>query len=90
MNSEKLINQIARLCEKQFRKGYQQGIGDFKNGLITEQEADKWRLDGSKKDYKKVTNPIDDSNEDAIERLLAESNMSDMQELRLLLKGAKL
>jgi hypothetical protein len=84
---KKLIKQIARLCEKQFRKGYQHGFGDCKDNLITEKQVDKFRFDGSTQGYKKVINPLHGMKEDAIERLLAESAMSDMKELRLLLTG---
>jgi hypothetical protein len=86
---KKLIKQIARLCEKQFRKGYQHGFGDCKDNLITEKQVDKFRFDGSTQGYKKVINPINGRKEDAIERILAESGMSDMQELNLLLSGLK-
>jgi hypothetical protein len=81
MNNKKLVKQIARLCEKQFRKGYQQGYGACKDNLITEKQVDKFRFDGIIQDYKKVVNPVFKYKEDAIERLLAESMMSDMQEL---------
>lgn len=81
MNNKKLVKQIARLCEKQFRKGYQQGYGACKDNLITEKQVDKFRFDGIIQDYKKVVNPIFKYKEDAIERLLTESRMSDMQEL---------
>lgn len=81
MNNKKLVKQIARLCEKQFRKGYQQGYGACKDNLITEKQVDKFRFDGIIQDYKKVVNPIFKYKEDAIERLLFESRMSDMQEL---------
>jgi len=81
MNNNKLVKQIARLCEKQFRKGYQQGYGACKDNLITEKQVDKFLFDGIIQDYKKVVNPIFKYKEDAIERLLFESRMSDMQEL---------
>jgi len=81
MNNNKLVRQIARLCEKQFRKGYQQGFSACKDNLITEKQVDKFRFDGSIQGYKKVVNPVYEYKEDAIQRLLAESSMSDMQEL---------
>lgn len=84
---KKLIKQIARLCEKQFRKGYQQGFGDCKDNLITEKQVDKFRFDGMDEGYSRVINPLNGMKEDAIERLLAESGMSEMQELNLFLNG---
>jgi len=85
MNNKKLVKQIARLCEKQFRKGYQQGYGACKDNLITEKQVDKFRFDGSIQGYKKVINPVYKYKEDAIDRLLGESAMDDMQELRIIL-----
>ena len=84
---KKIIKQIARLCEKQYRKGYQQGFGACKDNLITEKQVDKFRFDGMDEGYSRVINPLNGMKEDAIERLLAESGMSDMRELNLFLKG---
>ena len=84
---KKLMKQIARLCEKQFRKGYQHGFGDCKDNLITEKQVDKFRFDGMDEGYSRVINPLNGMKEDAIERLLAESGMSEMQELNLFLNG---
>jgi hypothetical protein len=82
MDNKKLVRQIARLCEKQFRKGYQHGFMDCKNNEITEKEVDEFRLTGMKEGYKKVIHPVYGFEEDSIERLLAESSMSDMNELK--------
>ena len=85
MNNQILIEQIVRLCEKQFRKGYQHGFSDCKNNLISEEEVEDFRLKGSLENYKNVINPIDNYEENALERLLMELNMPDMAELKELI-----
>jgi len=54
----KLIKQIAILSEKQYRKGFQQGASFYSNGLLTMDEVNKFRLDGSSQGYKKSISPL--------------------------------
>jgi hypothetical protein len=61
----------------------------LKDGFLycEEKEVDKFRFDGMDEGYSRVINPLNGMKEDAIERLLAESGMSEMQELNLFLNG---
>lgn len=81
----KIIKQIERLCEKQFRKGFQQGYYACKNNELTQKQVDKFREKGSIENYSKVIHPHDGRKEVAIERLLTEIRMPDMDELRYFL-----
>tara|TARA_R100001460_G_scaffold5722_4_gene15613 strand:- start:585 stop:974 length:390 start_codon:yes stop_codon:yes gene_type:complete len=53
-----LVKEISRLCEKQYRKGLQQGVGFHKEGYLTEENAADFRFDGSCQGYKKAVNPL--------------------------------
>jgi hypothetical protein len=55
---KKLIQQIRRLCEKQYRKGFQQGFYSCMHGIMTKQQVDQFRTDGSCEDYSDVVDPI--------------------------------
>jgi len=55
---KKLINQILRLCEKQYRKGFQQGFLAEKSTELTSEHVGKWRGEGMAEGYKKVIDPI--------------------------------
>lgn len=54
----KLIKQIAILGEKQYRKGFQHGAGFYDDGLLTMDEVNKFRWDGSSQGYKKSISPL--------------------------------
>tara|TARA_R100000734_G_C3297087_1_gene88132 strand:+ start:456 stop:821 length:366 start_codon:yes stop_codon:yes gene_type:complete len=54
---KKLILQICRLCEKQYRKGFQQGATFFDDGLFTMDEVSDFRGDGANNRYKLVIDP---------------------------------
>lgn len=82
--NKKLIKQICRLCEKQYRKGFQQGFYACMYNKLTLEEVDKFRLDGCREDYKKVIDPTKGTRYDPIGKLLAEMAMPDMMELKFL------
>lgn len=91
MNEKKrLIDQIARLCEKQYRKGVQHG--SLIQFLVQSDRgvADKFREQGMKNEYR--THEYLFSNHkytriQYIDRLIAEANMSEMEELIRLLES---
>ena len=58
MGKIKIIKQIERLCEKQFRKGFQQGYHACKNNELTQEQVDKFRDNGITENYSKVINLI--------------------------------
>jgi len=78
----KIIKQIERLCEKQFRKGFQQGYHACKKNELTQEQVDKFRSNGMTENYSKVIQPHNGRKEVAIDRLLSEIAMPDMNELR--------
>ena len=92
---KKLILQICRLCEKQYRKGFQQGAHFHNKGLFTMNEVSDFRHDGSVQGYKTVVNPgfwsnkwnpnkIKPTKEVAYaptNRIMVECRMDDMEEL---------
>lgn len=81
---KKLISQIQRLCEKQYRKGFQQGFYASEEKQMTKNQIDQFRQKGIIQDYKKVVWPQTKQNEIAKDRLLAEMLMKDMDELQSL------
>ena len=82
LQQRKIIKQIKRLCEKQFRKGFQQGYHACKNNELTQEQVDKFRNKGITENYSKVVQPHSGKKEVGIERLLSEISMPDMEELR--------
>lgn len=80
----KLISQIQRLCEKQYRKGFQQGFYASEEKQMTKEQVDEFRQKGVTQDYKKLVWPQNKKDEIAKDRLLAEMEMKDMDELKLL------
>ena len=78
----KIIKQIERLCEKQFRKGFQQGYHACNDNELTPEQVDKFREKGITENYSKVIQPHNGMKEVAIDRLLTEIAMPDMEELR--------
>lgn len=47
-----LISEICRLSEKQYRKGYQNGVSDYEEGKTSSSEAAKFRMEGETKGYR--------------------------------------
>jgi len=82
---KKLVEQIQKLCEKQYRKGFQQGFCACTDEELTIDEVDEFRMKGEKQDYSKVVDPHVGKEENATERLLTELGVSD-KSLRHLLK----
>ena len=80
---KKLIKQIGRLCEKQYRKGFQQGFYACKDNILTPKKVDDFRFEGSIEDYKKVKSPVSGQIWNSLDRLDGEIAMKDMQELQL-------
>lgn len=81
MEKEKIIKQIERLCEKQYRKGFQQGFHTCKNNQLTTNQVDEFRLQGQMQLYSKIVNPHNGHVEIAKDRLSMEMGMPNMQEL---------
>ena len=52
-----LVEEICRICEKQYRKGYQQGSFHTRKGLVTEKQVDDFRYNGISQGYSKVVYP---------------------------------
>lgn len=73
--------QIYRLCEKQYRKGFQQGFHASHFNKLTLEEVNEFRAKGAEQDYKKVVNPLMGYSEVPSERIKAELSMSDTDEL---------
>ena len=98
---KKLILQICRLCEKQYRKGFQQGATFFNDGLFTMDEVSDFRGDGADNGYRLVIDPgywseelnphnIKRSKKTAYaptERIIVECYMDKMDELILFLES---
>jgi hypothetical protein len=83
----KLIKQICRLCEKQYRKGFQQGFYACMDNRLTQDQVDKFRLDGCREEYKKVIDPITGTKYKQIDILQREMAMGNMAELRRFMDG---
>ena len=86
-NERKLIRQVMRLCEKQYRKGFQQGA----HFAMTEGDttkADAFRDIGSKQDYRQFMLPegVLRSGKYHATQLSGECAMPDMEELSCLLE----
>ena len=79
---KKIIKQIERLCEKQFRKGFQQGFHACENKELSKKQVDDFRFKGMSENYSKVVQPHNGRKEIAIDRIMAEIVMPDMNELR--------
>ena len=87
----KLVKQICRLCEKQYRKGFQHGYFACKENILTENEANEFRWKGAIEEYRKVECPLHwNSKANPIDRVYAETAMEDMNELRCFLRGVLL
>ena len=79
----KLTKQLERLCEKQYRKGFQQGFLASQQKLMTEKQVDIFRANGEKGFYSKVVSPTTKQKLCAKNILLSEINMPKMDELKL-------
>lgn len=88
---KRLKMQIERLCEKQFRKGVQNGIAYVKNNPNesideVESKAAAWRESGATNDYYITTTPLTNVNNAAVVSLPAECAMNNMEELLQVLR----
>lgn len=82
---KKLIAQILRICEKQYRKGFQHGYYERAGGIMKDYQVDNFRFHGEKQKYKKVINPLTGRKEKPLDRIICELHMPDMDELKQLL-----
>tara|TARA_Y100000310_G_C20397669_1_gene675861 strand:+ start:178 stop:525 length:348 start_codon:yes stop_codon:yes gene_type:complete len=55
---KKLIKQIRRLCEKQYRKGFQHGYMACDKDLLSPQQASLFHIEGEEQGYKQMRNPF--------------------------------
>jgi len=85
MENKKLVEQILRLCEKQYRKGYQHGFMASENKSLSLKSVEKFRDRGTLQDYKVVEDPLNRRITRAIDRIDSELAMPDMNELIALL-----
>lgn len=83
---QKLAYQIARLCEKQYRKGFQQGFHTCINKQMTKEQVDEFRFKGMVMDYCEVRWPQNNHRQNPFDRLIAESAMPNMNELIAILR----
>lgn len=79
---KKLIKQIGQLCEKQYRKGFQQGYFVKKDNTLTDKEVNTFRYKGSVDNYKKVIDPVTGEKTKSLDRLECELSMQGMSELK--------
>jgi flagellar biosynthesis/type III secretory pathway protein FliH len=86
----KIVKQIERLCEKQYRKGFQHGYYAALEKTLSEEEVNVFRLKGMLDEYSNVVHPHTGRKENATERLLFESAMPNMSELINLLQKRNL
>ena len=55
---KKLVLQLCRMCEKQYRKGFQQGATFLNDGDMTIDEIGEFRSEGSGNGYKLIIDPL--------------------------------
>ncbi len=80
-----LAKEIARICEKQYRKGYQHGVCDCVNGDTDDAKAQKFRTKGMLDNYTKIVSPLDFSAKtERFDIIKSELSMSDMEILSIL------
>jgi len=84
---KKLIMQIGRLCEKQYRKGFQQGYFAKEDNNLTPEKVNDFRWKGSTENYSKVKCPVSGQKWTSLERLEGEMAMPEMEELRRFLNA---
>ena len=95
--NKKILNQILRLCEKQYRKGFQHGAGFLNDKIITMTDADEFRRDGMQEYYSNYYSPLTPKKERTknktfnkfhfIHQLIAECQMKNMDELKDILRN---
>lgn len=81
MDEKKLVKQILRLCEKQYRKGFQHGSLHATNIKDSIYKSQEFRDRGSKQDYKKSVSPFTKQKVNLLVQLMVECQMKDMDEL---------
>jgi hypothetical protein len=85
-----LVKEICRICEKQYRKGYQHGFLDSKKGVVTETQVTNFRGDGILENYSKVVYPPHfKRREKPMDRISVELAMPDMEILNALFLQAE-
>jgi hypothetical protein len=82
LEQKKIIKQIYRLCEKQYRKGFQQGFYAAMENKLTKKQVDEFRGKGADEYYSKVVNPLMGYSEVPSDRIRVEMYMIEMDELR--------
>lgn len=86
---KKLVKQILRICEKQYRKGFQQGYNACRVKSVTWAQAVTFRHKGMRQNYKIVQHPENGFKEYAIDRILMELAMEDISVLYYFLSKYK-
>jgi hypothetical protein len=82
---KKLVKEICRICEKQYRKGYQHGFTDGKENLVTKEQVNNFRGKGIDQNYSKVVYPPDFKNKiNPVRRVFDELAMPEMELLQAL------
>jgi len=82
-----LVQEICRICEKQYRKGYQHGFTHGADNLVSKDDVNNFRWKGSEQNYSKVVNPLNfKSKENPISRVTAELGMQNMDILNSLFR----
>lgn len=80
-----LVKEICRICEKQYRKGYQQGFHYGNKGWVIEEQVTDFRLKGNIQNYSKVVYPPNfKTKDDPVSRILPELRMPDIEILNSL------
>lgn len=85
MENKELVEQILRLCEKQYRKGYHHGFIASEDKILSLKSVERFRDRGTLQDYKVVEHPLNRRVTKAINRIDSELAMPDMKELIALL-----
>ena len=83
-----LVRQIRRLCEKQYRKGFQQGFEACRQKKVSAEEVAFWRTKAAMDDYRFCNDPHTGAKLQQIDLLLAEMRMPAMDELKDLFERA--
>ena len=83
-----LVRQIRRLCEKQYRKGFQQGFEACRQQMMSANKVAFWRTRGAMDDYRFCYAPQTGAKLQQNDLLLAEMRMPAMSELKDLFERA--
>jgi len=81
MNIKKLKKQIERLCEMQYRKGFQHGFIACIEHKLTLKKVNKFRSDGYEQGYQKSICPITKRKVSITDETWCMPNMEDLDEL---------